>query len=582
MKRIVFYFIVFLGCFSSAWAQDFSPIVNSGQTVYPAAGRYGMTTAQHQIGAEIGAEILAKGGNAVDAAVAMGFALAVVLPRSGNIGGGGFMLVYLAEEGKTIAIDYREMAPAAAGRDLFLDSSGNVNRALATKSLASSGVPGTVAGLYLAHRKYGKLPWADLLAPAIKLAREGFPVTLFLANLLKQRKAQLGVTREGREVFYKSGSGFYEPGEILVQPNLAKTLDLIAKLGPDGFYKGPVADMIVAEMGMGGGLITHQDLENYRAVIREPVQGTYRGYEVVSMPPPSSGGVHIIQMLNILENFDLKSTGPNSAATVTALAETMKYAYADRSQHLGDPDFIEAPINWLTSKEYAREIAAKIKAKGVQPAAAIMPGEPKDTESFETNHYAVVDRFGNAVANTYTLNYSFGSGIMVDGAGFLLNNEMDDFSAKPGVPNGYGLLGGDANAIESGKRPLSSMTPAIVLKDGKPVFLAGSPGGSRIITAVLQTIVNYIDFGLSVGQAVQSPRIHHQGFPDVLMLEPGFSPDTVRLLRQAGYSVEEGTAYTAVEAIQILPDGWMFGYADQRRADGGAVGLCVEDKAESC
>jgi len=582
MKRIILYLIVFIGCLSPLGAQELSPIVTGSQTIYPEAGRYGMVVAQHRIGAEVGAEILARGGNAVDAAVATGFALAVVLPRSGNIGGGGFMLVYLAEEERTIAIDYREMAPASTHRDVFLDEAGNVDRFLAARSHASAGVPGTVAGLYYAHRKYGKLPWAEVVGPAIRLAEEGFPVTLYLSKILQSQKARLGVSQAGLDIFYKGGAGFYQPGEILVQKDLAETLKLIARNGADGFYKGPVAEMIVAEMQRGGGHITLADLENYQAVVRKPVKGTYRGYEIVSMPPPSSGGVHILQMLNILENFDLGASGQNSALTVSILAETMKYAFADRSEHLGDPDYHDVPIDWLTSKKYAGQIATQIKEKGVQPATEIMPGTPADGESFETNHFGIVDKFGNVVANTYTLNYTYGSGIVVAGAGFILNNEMDDFSAKTGVPNGYGLLGGDANAIEPGKRPLSSMTPTIVLKDGKPVFILGSPGGSRIITAVLQGIVNFIDFGQTVAPAVQTPRIHHQGFPDVLLLEPGFSPDTVTRLRAMGYTIDEGRVLAAVEAIQITSDGWMFGYADPRRADGGAVGLCVEDMAVAC
>ncbi len=581
IKKLVQLFVI-IGFIGSVYAQESVPIVTGNQTIYPASGRYGMTVSQHHIGAEVGAEILAMGGNAVDAAVAMGFALAVVLPRSGNIGGGGFMLVYLQEEGRIIAIDYREMAPASTHRDVFLDRAGNVNRFLAAQTRASAGVPGTVAGFYYAQKKYGLLSWQEVMAPAIKLAEEGFPVTVYLADVLQRQYARLGATGAGRDIFYKGGDGYYQPGEILAQSDLANTLELIAKNGADGFYKGPVADLIVAEMRRGAGHITHQDLENYKVIERKPVEGTYRGYQVVSMPPPSSGGVHIIQMLNVLENFELAASGQGSAATVSIMAETMKYAYADRSQHLGDPDFHDVPVKWLTSKEYGREIAGKIKENGVRPAIEIMPGNPNDVESYETNHFAVVDRFGNAVANTYTLNYTYGSGIVVDGAGFILNNEMDDFSAKPGVPNGYGLLGGDANAIEAGKRPLSSMTPTMVLKDGKPVFIVGSPGGSRIITAVLQSIVNFIDFRNSVGPAVQSPRIHHQGFPDQLMLEPGFSPDTVALLRAAGYAVVEGRVSTSVEAIQLTEDGWMYGYSDPRRADGGAVGLCVEGEIVAC
>lgn len=584
MKRILITIFVLIGFAGQAVAQQTAPIPPSEYTIYPANGKYGMVTAQHRIGSFVGAEILARGGNAVDAAIATGFALAVVLPRSGNLGGGGFMLVYLAEEDKTIAIDYREMAPKAAHQDVFLDKNGNVDKFLATKSRSSAGVPGTVAGFWLAHQKYGSLPWQDLLAPAIRLAEEGFPVTLYLSKILKTRKAKLTTNQAGKDVFFKGGEGFYEPGEILVQRDLAETLKRIASKGQEGFYQGEVADLIVREMQNGAGLITHQDLENYQALVREPVKGTYRGYEVVSMPPPSSGGVHVIQMLNILENFDLKAMGSNSAAMVSTMAETMKYAFADRSQHLGDPDYYEVPLDWLTSKEYARQIAEEIKTKGVQPASEVMPGEPKDLESFETNHFGVVDKFGNVVANTYTINYAYGSGIMVSGAGFILNNEMDDFSAKVGVANGYGLLGADANAVAPGKRPLSSMTPTILFKDGKPVFLAGSPGGSRIITAVLQAIVNFVDFEMPVAQAVQTPRIHHQGFPDRILMEPGFSPDTIRLLKEAGYTIVEGTSaiLASVEAIEIREDGWMFGYSDPRRADGAAIGLCHEDNLIAC
>jgi gamma-glutamyltranspeptidase/glutathione hydrolase len=593
MKKIVMFLVMFLVFPGHALAQQDAPIATEREAVYPTAGRYGMVVAQHHIGAEVGAEILARGGNAVDAAVATGFALAVVLPRSGNIGGGGFMLVYLADEQKTIAIDYRETAPAAASGDMFLDCLGNVDQQMATKSRASAGVPGTVAGLYYAHRKYGTLPWAELLAPAIRLAEEGFPVSAYLAQLLRSRKNHLGITRAGLEIFYKPGGGFYAPGEILRQQDLASTLKRIAENGPEGFYRGPVADLIVAEMARGHGLISHADLENYAAAEVPVVMGTYRGFEVVSMPPPSSGGVHIIQMLNVLENFNLRQTGLGSAATIQVMAETMKYAYADRSQHMGDPAFYEVPFAWLTDKEYARQIADKIKRGGVVPSSQIKPGTPPASESPETNHFSIVDKYGNAVANTTTLNLAFGSGIVVAGAGFILNDEMDDFAAKPGVPNFYGLTSGAANAIEPGKRPLSSMSPAIVLKGGKPVFVTGSPGGSRIITAVLQSIVNYIDFNLGAGAAVQRPRIHHQWLPDVLMLEPGFSPDTIALLRTAGYTVQigqvfttytvqVGQSFTAVEAIEIAPGGWLYGYADPRRADGGAVGLCLEDVAVAC
>lgn len=580
IKKLVQLFVI-IGFIGSAYAQESNPILNSNARNYPEAGRYGMVVSQQALASQVGADILAEGGNAVDAAVATGFALAVVLPKAGNIGGGGFMMFYSAEDQKTYAIDFREMAPLAAHRDMFLDANGNVDNSLMLTQKAA-GVPGTVAGFYYAHEKFGLLSWQKVLAPAIRLAREGFMVSLNLAGELESRSGKLGRTEAGRKKFRHSDGSFYQAGEILLQPDLAKTLQYISDNGADGFYRGPVADMIVAEMQSSNGIITHEDLENYKVIIRDPVVSNFKGYEVVSMPPPSSGGIHIIQILNILNNFDLKASGPNSAGTIAIMAEAMKYAYADRSEHLGDPEFYEVPVDWLMSPQYGVEIANKIKAMGVQPSSAIKPGTPPAPESPDTTHMSIMDKWGNAVSQTYTLNYSYGSGILVEGAGFLLNNEMDDFSAKTGVPNAYGLIGDEANEIVPRKRPLSSMSPTMVFKDGKPVFLTGSPGGSRIITAVLQSVVNYIEFGMSVGDAVTQPRIHHQWLPDVLLVEPGFSPDTVARLRALGYQVQVANYLTAVEAIQATDDGWIFGFSDLRRPDGGAVGLCVEDRAVAC
>lgn len=581
MKKVIIYLIVFIGILTPAAAQERSAIFGSISKNYPEAGRYGMVVSQHHLASQVGADILAKGGNAVDAAVATGFAMAVVLPKAGNIGGGGFMLVYLAEEEKTIAIDYREMAPALANIDMYLDEDGNVKRKEMLTQKAA-GVPGTVAGFYFAHAKYGKLSWAEVLGPAIHLAEEGFMVSLNLAKELEQNIRRLGRTKGSIDLFYRGGGNPYQAGEIFKMPDLARVLKLIAEKGPDGFYKGEVADLIVAEMERSNGIITHEDLASYEVLVREPVKSTYKGHDVVSMPPPSSGGIHIIQILNILDNFDLKTMGPGSAGTLSTMAEAMKYAYADRSEHLGDPDRYDVPVEWLTSKEYGAEIAAKIKENGVQPSSAIKPGEAPAYESPDTTHISVADKWGNVVSNTYTINYSYGSGIVVEGAGFLLNNEMDDFSAKPGAPNAYGLIGDEANAISPGKRPLSSMSPVIVFKDGKPVFISGSPGGSLIISAVVQSLVNYLEFNMGVGDAVAQTRIHHQWLPDVLQIEPGFNPDTYEKLKAMGYDIRIATYLTAVEALQIDDQGWMYGFADRRRADGGAVGLCAENIARAC
>ncbi len=450
---------------TTAAAQE-PQMLQRGAVHNPVISRQGMVVSRIDIASQIGVDILARGGNAVDAAVAVGFALAVALPVAGNIGGGGFMLVYLAEEDRVVAIDYREMAPLAASRDMYLDAQGNVQNEKIRFSHLSAGVPGTVAGFHHALTKYGTLSWAEVIAPAIKLAADGFPVYRRMSDDLKRYGARLLANPASRQAFFKPGGRPYETGEIFRQPDLAWTLGEIAAHGRDGFYKGEVARKIVAEMEAGGGIITLQDLADYRVIERPPVEGSYRGYRIVSMPPPSSGGLHVIQMLNILENFDLKAAGYGSARSLHLIAEAMRLAYADRSEHLGDPDFYDVPVGWLTSKEYARELAASIPLDAARLSADVRPGVVPAPESPDTTNIVTVDAAGNVAVNNYTINFAYGSGKTITGAGFLLNDQMDDFSAKPGTPNIYGLLGKEANAVAPGKRPLSSMSPTIVFRDG--------------------------------------------------------------------------------------------------------------------
>ncbi len=570
MRRLFALFFALQTCLvgASAGAQALSSYTDLHHPVY---SRNGMVAAQNRIPAEIGAQVLADGGNAIDAAVAVGFALAVTLPRAGNIGGGGFMLYYDAESGVTTAIDYREMAPLGATRDMFLDADGNADRSLSKDSHLSAAVPGTVAGLYLAHQKFGRLPWARLVEPAVMLARDGIAVTHDLS--LKLQAAQKRNCKDNTtcEYFYKDGKVPYAMGERLIQSDLAETLRLIAEQGQDVFYRGVIAEKIVAEMKQGGGLIDMPSLAAYKPVVREPLRGTYRGYEIAAMPPTSSGGVHVLQMLKVLEHFPIAEMGAESADNAHLLAEVMRRAYADRSQHLGDPDFFDVPVDWLLSDDYASERVASIAMDKATPSSEIAPGVAPATESMDTTHYSVMDVAGNVVSNTYTLNTSYGSGISVDGAGFILNNEMEDFVSKAGVPNVYGLLGGEANAVAANKRPLSSMTPVIVFADGKPWFATGSPGGSWIITAVLQMIVNVIDHGMGFGDAAHAPRVHHQWYPDQLLLERGYSPDTIRLLESRGHKVVlKGSIYTSLQTV-AFEDGWFRGAADPRREDSAAV-----------
>jgi len=533
--------------------------------IHPTVAENGMVATQEATATRIGLEVLRDGGNAVDAAVTVAFTLAVTLPRAGNLGGGGFMLVHDAEAGETVAIDYRETSGERAFRDMYLDAEGNPDPELSRFSGLAVGVPGTVAGMALALERYGTISLADALEPAIRLAEEGITVSRDLAASLRGLEERLKRWDSTARIFYKDDGGYFAPGETLVQADLAGSLRLIAEDGPAAFYEGPIGEMIVAEVERQGGHLTMGDLRAYEPVVREPVRGTYRGYEIASMPPPSSGGTHIVQILNTLEGDDIGAMGPGSAATIHLMAEAMKYAYADRSEYLGDPDFVDVPLEALTSKTYAKDIRARIDPERAAPAAEIKPGDLGPYESAETTHFSIVDADGNAVANTYTINFSYGTGLVAEGTGILLNNELDDFSAKPGVPNAYGLIGGEANAVAPRKRPLSSMSPTIVFSDGRPHLVTGTPGGSRIITTTLQVIMNVIDHEMNIAEATYAPRIHHQWLPDELRIEEGLSPDTVRLLEDKGHEVMVGAAMGSAQSIMVTEQG-LFGASDPRRA----------------
>jgi len=565
-------FALAVGISQPVMAQE-SAFFDPMDRIHPVWAENGMVSAQERLAAEIGRDILAKGGNAVDAGVAVAFALAVTLPRAGNIGGGGFMLIHDAKTGQTHAIDYREMAPQGASRDMFLNAAGDADSDRSLYSGAASGVPGTVAGMKLALENYGSMEWTEVIAPAIRLAEEGITVTPELADSIEAEREHLEKFRSTAAVFFKEGGEAYRPGDRLVQADLAKTLKKIAAEGPDGFYKGEVAEAIAKAVQEAGGVITPEDMAAYKPILREPVRGTYRGYEVVSMPPPSSGGVHLIQILNALEGYPIGALGQNSGETIHLMAEAMKLAYADRSEYLGDPDFVDVPVEALTSKDYAAEMRRKISADFATPSVMIKPAGLAPYESDQTTHFSVVDKDGNAVSNTYTINLNYGSGLVAAGTGVLMNNEMDDFSAKPGVPNAFGLVGGDANAIAPGKRPLSSMTPTMVLKDGKVWLVTGSPGGARIITTVLQVIMNMIDHGMNVAEASTAPRVHHQWLPDELRVEEGISIDTVRVLQAKGHAVALKEAMGSTQSIMRDPEtGSVYGASDPRRPDAATVG----------
>ena len=533
-----------------------------------------MVVAQEKRATRIGVEILQKGGNAVDAAVAVGFALAVTLPKAGNLGGGGFMLVHLAEHNQDIAIDYRETAPRDTPADVFLDPNGDYDPAKSRQSGLGVGVPGTVAGLTLALARYGsgKFSLAELVAPALALARDGIPVEDDLVDSLLLAQPRLARWPSSARIFLKADGTPLGPGDRLVQNDLAATLAAISRDGARIFYTGPIADEIVAAVRAAGGRMTRGDVENYSAILREPVRGTYRGYDIVSMPPPSSGGVHLIEMLNVLEGFAPRELASATPATLHLMIETMKLAYADRAEYLGDSDAVDVPIARLTSKSYAATLREGINRQKARPANEIRAGEAPASSGGNTTHFSIVDRDGNAVANTYSLNFNYGLGLVAGTTGIVLNNTLDDFAAKPGAPNAFGLVGGAANAPGPDRRPLSSMTPTIVLKDGAPAYVTGAPGGSRIITSVLQVLVNAIDFKASIADAVAAPRVHHQWLPDEVVAERTLPAETARTLIARGHTVRVGPTAGSAHSIAVTPNG-LVGAADTRAKGALAAGF---------
>jgi len=549
------------------------PIPLQGTRTLPVVASHGMVVTEDKMATGIGVDILRRGGNAVDAAVAVSLALAVTLPKAGNLGGGGFMLIHLAETKKTIAIDFREMAPAATTTDVFLDAEG---RAVAEKSRDTGlavGVPGTVAGLALALRHYGsgKFGLADLAAPAVALAREGIVVEDDLVDSLPKAAGRLRQWPSSAKIFLNPDGTARERGTRLVQSDLAAVLEKIGAEGERGFYEGPVAEKIVAAVRAAGGRMSLEDMKFYSAIEREPVRGTYRGHEIVSMPPPSSGGVHVIELLNILEGFPPARTEAYAAAELHLLAEAMKLVYADRAEYLGDPDHVAIPVRGLTSKPYAAKLRERISPTSVMPSAEIRPLDPTPYESAETTHFSIVDAAGNAISSTTTLNFSYGLGMVAEGTGLLLNNELDDFAAAPGVPNAYGLVGGAANAPGPRRRPLSSMAPTMVFRDGALELVTGSPGGSRIITIVAKIILDVLDRGMNIAEATEAPRIHHQGRPNELQVERGLSSDTILLLEDTGHKVSVRNAWGSAQSIFLMP-GLLLGAADPRHRGTLAAG----------
>lgn len=561
---------------SFAQEQTSEPLFEYSEINHPVIGKKGMVASHNILSSQITAEIMEKGGNAIDAGAALGFALAVTLPRAGNVGGGGFMLVHVAKENKTIAVDFRETAPAAAFKDMFFDENGEVPAMDPSYRFShkSSAVPGSVAGLAHIVEKYGTLTLAEVLEPAIKLARDGIIFTYDLAADLS-RSERLKNNPAALKKFYKPDGSNYEVGELFKQPDLAWTLSEIAKNGVDAFYKGSVAKKIVADMEAHNGIITMDDLASYKVIEREPVRGTFKGYDIAAIPAPSSGGTHVIQMLNILENFPLKEMGPGSADALHITAEAMKLAYADRSKYLGDPDFVHVPTSALVNKDYAKSLAAKISMDRATSSEEIAPGNLSIYESDETTHYSVVDSEGNMVGNTYTLMFSFGSGVVIEGTGILMNNNMGNFTLRPDIPDAFGLLGSENNMINAFRRPVSSMSPVLVSKDGNPYFMTGSPGGSKIISANMQMVLNVLEYGMNIGDAAVAPRIHHQWYPEELLLESGISPDTIKLLRKKGHKINFTRNSSVMGSLQTVmsKDGQFYGYSDPRRPGAGAVGV---------
>ncbi len=544
---------------------------NSWASPNPVFAENGMVVSTSREASIAGIEILKKGGNAVDAACAIGFALAVTSSSNGNIGGGGFMVAHMAD-GTTFTLDYREKAPLAAHRDMFLDSNGNVINDMSLRTRASSGVPGSVDGLLKAWENYGsgRLSYREILAPAITLAERGFELSYYEARRFNIYKDLFLKNKAASKIFIRKDKKPWKAGDRLIQKDLSKTLKRISLKGRDGFYRGKTADLIVAEMNSGIGLITHEDLLNYESKYREPIIGSFNGHEIITMGLPSSGGAILIEMLNMLENFSLADIGWNTSNYIHILTEVERRAYADRAEHLGDSDFWDSPISMLINKQYAKDRMNDFFMDKATSSADIFAGDPNDYESSETTHYSVIDKDGNAVSVTTTINLGYGSGIVVKGAGFFLNNEMDDFSVKAGVPNYFGLIGNDANAIEPRKRPLSSMTPTIVLKNNEPLIILGSPGGSRIITTVLQTILNVTVHNMSIQEAVSAPRVHSQWLPEVIMVEPfSVNKDVGKLLKRKGHKISPYIIYSGTEmigemnAILINENGY-FGGADTR------------------
>ena len=538
-----------------------------------ATGRHGMVASQERHATQIGIEVLRRGGNAVDAAVAVGFALAVTAPKAGNIGGGGFMVAHLAGSSTDVAIDYRETAPAATTKDVFLGPDGQADPAKSRDSGLGVGVPGTVAGLALALERFGsgKFSLEQLIAPAVRLAREGIAIEYDLYNSLQRGQSRLAQWPSTARIFLKPDGSAPRLGETLVQPELADVLETIGRDGPRAFYSGPIADKIAASVRTAGGLMTRQDLEAYAPVIRNSIRGTYRGYDIVSMPPPSSGGIALVEMLNILEGYASALVGDGSPEALHLRLEAMKLAYADRAQYLGDSDAVDVPVRRLISKQHAAELRARIDPRRAIPSREMRP-DIAVPGSGNTTHFSVVDEAGNAVANTYTLNFNFGLGLVAEGTGIVLNNELDDFAAAPGAPNAFGLIGGAANAPAAYKRPLSSMTPTIVFRDGRPVLVTGSPGGSRIITTVLQVILNTIDGGMGIGDAVAAPRLHHQWSPDEVVVEKGFPLPQVLVLMTMGHKVRFDGLFGSAHSISVAPSG-LTGAADQRARGATAAGF---------
>jgi gamma-glutamyltranspeptidase/glutathione hydrolase len=541
-------------------------------TIHAVSAEHGMVVAQEKIAARIGADVLRQGGNAVDAAVATGFAMAVTYPRAGNIGGGGFMVIHSAERGEDVAIDYRETAPAATTPEIFLGSDGKPDIEKSRHSALGIGVPGTVAGLALALEKYGsgQFTLAELLKPAIDLARDGVVLADDMADTLPGIHPHLARWPSTAKIFSRADGTSLREGDRLVQSDLAATLAAIAEQGPRGFYQGPVAEKLAKAVRDAGGIMTPDDLKSYAAIIRAPVEGHYRGYDIVSMPLPSSGGVVLLEMLNILEGFPIGEMKQGSAQQLHVMIEAMKRAYADRARYLGDPAFVSAPVVTLMSKEYAAKQRASIDLTRATPWTDVMSATPP-REGSNTTHYSVVDSRGNAVSNTYTLNFPYGVGLVADGTGVLLNNELDDFTAAPGASNAFGLVGFEANLPGPGKRPLSSMSPTIVLRDGKPVLVTGSPGGSRIISTVLQVIVNVLDYHMDVAAAVAAPRLHHQWLPDEVRIERGFADDTLAGLRAMGHNAIEPMGQTSANSIAVTANG-LLGAPDPRTRGAEAAG----------